>query len=140
MFVQCIMSDPIGNQSNQSQVGTHTNTYLMEDAGVSAVTRDIFNVDAHAVALIQLSCAPAGNFSFSATFDGVNFIPYRVWDAANLQHTTTATALTQAYFSCNMSGVNTFRVTKSGIPSNTVATLLVRRHRFIGAHEQRERH
>lgn len=134
------MSDPISNQRNQSQVGTHSNTYTMEDAGAAAVTRDIFNVDGHAVVMFQLTCAPAGNFTFSGSIDGTNFIPFRVWDPALLTFATTASLITRAYFMANMSGLNTFRIVKEGVPNNTVATLLSRRHRHIGAFEQRIKH
>jgi len=134
------MSDPIGNKENESQSGTRTNTYTMEDAGASDVIRDVHNVHAHAILMFQLACAPAGNFSFSASIDGTNFIPIRVWDAANLTHTTTASLITRAYYSCNMSGQHTLRIVKSGVPNNTTATLLLRRHRHVGAHELRTKH
>ena len=90
--------------------------------------------------MFQITCAPAGNFDFSASIDGTSFIPFRVWDAANLNHTTSASLITRAYYSCNTSGLKILRIVKSGTPNNTTATVLIRRHRHVGAHEQRTKH
>lgn len=119
--------------------GTTLNVLNMADTGALDVNLDIANTHAHEAISFQIECSPAGNFDFSISFDSINFIATRVWDIANLIHTTSASSITRSLFTANIAGARIFRITKSGSPANTVATIHARNHKQIGSHSQRTR-